>query len=190
VLELLALSSSACVAGWPAIVEAQRGLDQFMTPAAPCTDEPITPALAVGAEFRPGAPLRTSFVESGAAVAIPLSGFVIGQRCGPIKGARVDFWQADERGKYDMTGFRFRGHQVTDETGRYHLETILPGAVAGRARRLNARVTVPSKPPLTTALFFPDDPGQTKDPLFRKELLMKKTKTETGAVTFNFILDL
>jgi protocatechuate 3,4-dioxygenase beta subunit len=190
VLELLALSSSACVAGWPAMVEAQRGLDQFMTPAAPCTDEPLTPALPVGAEFKPGAPLRTSFGEPGAAVTIPLSGFVIGLRCGPLKGARVDFWQADGRGTYDTTGFRFRGHQLTDETGRYHLETILPGAAAGRARRLNARVTVPSKPPLTTALFFPDDPGQAKDPLFRKELLMKKTKTETGAVTFNFILDL
>jgi len=172
------------------MLAAQRGLDQFVTPSVRCTDEPLTPAVAVGAEFKAGSPLRTSLVERGAAVTVPLSGFVIGQRCGPIKGARIDFWHADDRGAYDPIGFRYRGYQLTDEAGRYHLDTILPGAAAGRARRLNARVTVPSKPPLTTALFFPDDPAQAKDPLFRKELLIKKTKTETGALTFDFILDL
>src|SRR5262245_23786248 len=96
VLELLALSSSACMAGWPAILAAQRGLDQFVTPAVRCTDEPLTPALDVGAEFKAGSPARTSLVEAGAKATVPLSGFVIGQRCGPIKGARVDFWHTDD----------------------------------------------------------------------------------------------
>jgi catechol 1,2-dioxygenase len=55
----------------------------------------------------------------------------------PVSGAVLDVWQADARGKYDMTDpkhppkhteFRNRIRLITDETGFYEYETIRPAA--------------------------------------------------------------
>ncbi|MBV8772487.1 MAG: hypothetical protein JO166_09185 [Deltaproteobacteria bacterium] len=40
-------------------------------------------------------------------------------------GVILDFWQADADGEYDNSGFRLRGHQSTDDHGRYLLETMV-----------------------------------------------------------------
>jgi protocatechuate 3,4-dioxygenase beta subunit len=106
-----------------------------------------------------------------------------------VKGARLDFWQADAAGAYDMTGFRFRGHQVTDADARYKLETVMPGPEANRAPRLGVRVTAPGQTPLTTLLFFPDEPKNARDRQFAPTLLMKRGVTG-GSFTFDFILNL
>jgi protocatechuate 3,4-dioxygenase beta subunit len=166
---------------------AQQSLDQFLT-APPCKDEKLTPAVAPQPAYAPGAPGRTSLVEPGAAgTRVVVTGHVIGLKCGRIKGARVDFWQADAAGAYPATG-PLRGHQLTDADGKYRLETIRPGAAAGRARHLSARVEPPGKPALTTVLFFPGDPANAGDKRFQPQLVMKELAG--GTYSFDFILDL
>lgn len=169
----------------------QQGLDQFVN-APPCKDEKLTPAVAPQAAFAPGAPARTSLIEPGAAGArVVLTGYVIGLKCGRIKGARVDFWQADAAGAYPASGPRLRGHQVTDADGKYRLETMRPGAPSGRARHLAARVEPPGKPALTTVLFFPGDPANAKDKSFQSQLVMREVGgAPAGTYAFDFILDL
>jgi protocatechuate 3,4-dioxygenase beta subunit len=173
-LELSTLTSVAGALGQTAIAAASFAAGQGAAPSATCTDAPLTPAVPETAGFRPNSPARTSLREAGAAApAFTLSGSVIGIRCGRIKDARVDFWQADSRGLYDAAGTRFRGHQLTDADGRYRLESAIPGAAAGSARRLHVRVTPAGKPALTTTLYFPDDANRTRDKSFRPELVMK-----------------
>lgn len=170
----------------------QRGLDQFLMPAPPCKDDKLTPAVAPDPPFRPDAPVRTSLLEPGVGgQRVLLSGFVIGLACGRIKGARVDFWQADAAGAYDRAGARLRGRQTSDAEGRYRLETVLPGPTPGRARRLSARVEPAGKPALVTELFFPDDPGNARDTLFKPALAMRPVPgAPAGTYAFDFVFDL
>jgi protocatechuate 3,4-dioxygenase beta subunit len=168
-----------------------QGLDQFVN-SPPCKDDKLTPAVAPQPAFALGAPARTSLIEQGATgPRVVLTGHVIGLKCGRIKGARVDFWQADAAGAYPASGSRLRGHQLTDNDGKYRLETIRPGAPAGRARHLSARVEPPGKPALTTVLFFPADPANAKDKSFQPQLVMSELGgAPAGTYAFDFILDL
>lgn len=178
----------------------QRGLDQFVIPSPPCTEADLTPAVPDAAGFKAGSPQRTSLVEAGAPGAkVVVSGFVIGLKCGRVKDARLDFWQTDARGAFDMQGFRFRGHQQTDAEGRYRLETIMPGRTGKRAPHLAVRLTPPGQPPLTTVLFFPDEVRNASDPQFAPKLVMKhgtvfkpqaEIRSDIRAFRFDFILNL
>ena len=184
--------------GWMDAAGAQ-GLDRFMAPAAPCEANPVvTPALKVGA-FKPGAPLRRALAErETAGTPLSLSGTVSGLTCGRIAGARVDLWHADVRGAMDHSGYRLRGHQVTDAEGRFAFDTIVPGAPRGQAPRLNLRVEIPRsylrKPAqsgtFTTALFFPADPRNERDPMYQSPLVMKAAPGSAAAYVFDVILEL
>lgn len=171
-----------------------------MVPLAPCKDATVTPAVADAPSFKAGSPARTSLVEPGApGTRLVLSGSVSGVTCGFIKGAKLDFWQADARGNYDQAGYRFRGHQVTDANGRYRLETIVPGPNGARTRLVNVRIDVAEKGSLTTQVFFPDEPTNARDHAFRAELVMKPAlpagspPNPGGAprsATFDFLLNM
>lgn len=187
---LLAAVTMPGVLAWRGLARAQ-GLDKFTVPTVACKDEKPTPGVADDKTFRAGAPARTNLVDASTpGQKLVLTGTVKGVVCGPIKNARVDFWQADARGVYDASGFRLRGYQLTDANGQYRLETIVPAAAPGRARHLSAKVTAAGKPGITTALFFPDDPANAHDPAFRTELAMKATSGPEGlTATFDFVLD-
>jgi protocatechuate 3,4-dioxygenase beta subunit len=170
-------------------VAGQSGLDKFLLPAPPCKDD-LTPAVPVGTAYRPGAPLRKTLIEKGApGTRMTLSGYVTGLTCGRIKGARIDFWQADANGKTDNAGFNFRGAVLTDAEGRYSIETVVPGSDRGRARHIGARVGPAGKTALTTLLFFPDDVVATKDKQFHKNQVMKAVGGAANSYTFDFLLD-
>ncbi|MCS6911073.1 MAG: hypothetical protein NZM11_11005, partial [Anaerolineales bacterium] len=101
------------------------------------------------------------------------------------------FWHADDAGQYDNVGYKLRGHQFTDEQGRYTLETIVPGLYPGRTRHIHVKVQAPNRPVLTTQLYFPDEPRNAGDRLFNSALLLKEQPAENGrAATFNFVLDI
>lgn len=189
-LQLVLAAPVALVAGRRARAQ---GLGQFTTPSVPCGDVKPTLAAADEATFKAGAPLKASLVEPGmTGERLALAGTVSGVVCGPIKGARIDFWQADAAGAYDMKGFKLRGHVLSDAQGVFRIETILPGPYDKRARHLNARVTAAGKPTLTTQLFIADDPPNlnAKDKYFKPELAMKLSKGPSGwLANFSFILN-
>src|SRR5206468_12064660 len=102
-----------------------------------------------------------------------------------------DVWDADVRGGYDIAGYRVRGHQFTDDQGRYRLETIVPGIYVGRTRHFHVKVQAPNRPVLTTQLYFQGETVNTRDPIFSRDPVMQVNDAGAGrAATFGFVLDL
>ncbi len=162
------------------------------TPACGDDDDDPTPAQTEGPYYTPGNPERTSFLEPGiTGTKMIVAGLVLNTNCEPIARALVDFWHCDDAGVYDNVGFKLRGHQFTDEQGRYHLETIQPGIYPGRTRHVHVKVQSPNKPVLTTQLYFPNEPRNATDGIYRRELEMaiqdNADSSKSGA--FNFVLN-
>src|SRR5262249_47037764 len=99
------------------------------SPTPSCGDpEHPTEAQTEGPFSTPPSPERTSLREAGTkGTPLVVEGFVLDTRCRPVAGALLDFWQADDNGDYDNSGFTLRGHQFADASGRYLLVTIVPG---------------------------------------------------------------
>ena len=159
------------------------------TPACP-TGTVVTLAQTEGPYFKANAPQRTSLLEPGmAGTRLVVTGYVLTTDCQPIAGARVDFWQADDKGQYDNSGYRLRGYQLTDAAGRYSMETIVPGLYPGRTRHIHVKVQPPNKPVLTTQLYFPGEPANQRDGIYNKALEMQMQDTANGRIgTYNFVL--
>jgi protocatechuate 3,4-dioxygenase beta subunit len=151
-----------------------------------------TLAQTEGPYFTPNSPERQSLLEPGMkGQALELTGVVLTRSCKPVARALVDFWQADAAGAYDNRGFRLRGHQFTDAEGRYRLRTIIPARYSFRTPHIHVKVQAPNRPVLTTQLYFPGEPGNARDPIFRPELVMwLGPAAETRAGRFDFVLDL
>jgi protocatechuate 3,4-dioxygenase beta subunit len=160
------------------------------TPACGEADEP-SPRQTEGPYYKRHSPERQTLIEPGVAgTPLSLSGQVLSRRCQPIARALLDFWQADDEGAYDNKGYRLRGHQFADEAGRYRLETIVPGLYPGRTRHIHVKVQAPHNPVLTSQLYFPGEPSNRRDRLFRPELLVKVEETPGGQrAVFDFVLD-
>jgi protocatechuate 3,4-dioxygenase beta subunit len=164
--------------------------DLSPTPECGDDDEP-TPAETQGPFFTPHSPLRASLIEPGlAGTKIVVTGRVFTHDCRPVANALLDFWHADDAGEYDNEGFKLRGHQFTDASGRYRLETIVPGLYPGRTRHFHVKVQAPHGRVLTTQLYFPGEAKNRRDYLYRPDLLME-LKEADGARQgrFHFMLD-
>lgn len=140
-----------------------------------CGEKPErTPSQTAGPFYTPNSPRRGSLVEPGSkAERLVLTGFVLSPLCKPVVNALLDFWHCDEGGNYDNRGFRYRGHVFADAQGRYSLETIVPGEYPGRTRHIHVKVQAPGGRILTTQLYFPDEPGNRSDFIYRRELTMQ-----------------
>ena len=156
----------------------------------PLTCGEVTAAQTEGPFFKTNTPLRASLVEPGSSAArLMVYGQVLSSRCSPVAKALLDFWHADEDGKYDNRGFRYRGHQFTDAEGRYRLVTIVPAEYPGRARHIHVKVQAPGKRVLTTQLYFPGERGNDHDGLYRRDLEMRMTKGAAREGTFDFVVE-
>ena len=157
-----------------------------LAPTPECKPGRATVAQTEGPYYSPRTPLKANFRADAQGEPIVLEGFVLDTQCRPLAGAWLDFWHADSKGEYDNTGFRLRGHQATDAEGRYRLETILPAIYPGRARHIHVKVSAREGGRLlTTQTYFPGDPGNARDSLYRPELVARKS----GALlSFDFVL--
>jgi protocatechuate 3,4-dioxygenase beta subunit len=165
---------------------------QQLAPTPECKDshEP-TQRQTEGPFFKPRSPQRSDLRESGLrGEAIAISGLVLTRGCKPVANALVDLWHADGAGEYDNKGFRGRGHQFTDAEGRYRFVTVKPARYPGRTPHYHVKVQAANRPVLTTQLYFPNDPGNDRDPIFRKELVMRLVDGAPPAVRFDFVLDI
>jgi len=128
-------------------------------PAVDC-EAGLTPSNQEGPYFKEGSPETTNlFADGTQGTPLILAGQVLNEDCLPIPGVKLDFWQTDAKGEYENTGYSFRGHQFTDNKGRYYLETVLPGLYDSRPiEHIHVKVTSPSGEVLTTQLYFPDQP--------------------------------
>jgi len=147
----------------------------------------LTALQTEGPFFKPKSPERRSFIESGFhGEKLILSGVVFSRACTPVANALLDFWHSDDMGEYDNQGFSYRGHQFSDAEGRFRLETIVPARYPGRTRHIHVKVQAQGRRVLTTQVYFPGDPGNRRDPLFRDALALRNVG---GEGRFDFVIE-
>jgi protocatechuate 3,4-dioxygenase beta subunit len=184
---------AAAAATGLAVATGEQAFAQELKPTPQCDDgDAPTPRQTEGPFYKPRSPQRTDLRERNVSgQPVELSGVVLTRSCRPVAGALVDLWHADAQGEYDNTGFRYRGHVFADDQGRFRFLTIKPALYPGRTRHYHVKVQAPNRPVLTTQLYFPGEPGNARDGLFRKELLMRVAERQDGlAARFDFVLDL
>jgi protocatechuate 3,4-dioxygenase beta subunit len=172
---------------------AREGEAQELAPTPACDDSgAATPQQTEGPFFKPRSPERADLREQDASGRpVELSGLVQTRRCRPLAGAVLDLWHADDKGVYDTGGFRYRGHLITGADGTFRFRTIMPAVYTGRTRHYHFKVQAPGSRLLTTQLYFPNEPANRRDTLFRRELLMRVAAAGDGlAARFDFVLDI
>jgi protocatechuate 3,4-dioxygenase beta subunit len=163
-------------------------LGQQLPPTPQCgADAQATRPQTEGPFFKPKSPLRSDLRSELKGRPVTLTGLVLTRDCRPVANALVDLWHADADGDYDNWGFRGRGHQFTDAQGRYRFLTIRPARYTGRTPHYHVKVQAANGPVLTTQLYFPGDPANRRDPIYRQELEMTFTGASDGR--FDFVLD-
>ena len=168
---------------------AQDGPRLELTPACGDHAQP-TIAQTEGPYFKPDAPLKRDLAaDRPKGERMTLAGLVLDRTCRPVPKALVQIWQADETGAYDNTGFSLRGHQFSDEAGRWWFSTIVPAAYPGRTRHIHVKVQRPGGRVLTTQLYYPGEALNRRDGLFDQRLLMRITAASDGKFArFDFVV--
>lgn len=148
----------------------------------------------LGPFYRPGSPFRTKLADNPN---LFLSGTVKDTEGNPV-ACYVDFWQADQDGKYDENGPGFRGIQYAPE-GKYELQTIKPGCYDisepsdpqphdFRCSHIHVKIWVRGKDVLTTQLYFADSSYDDTDHWFSKDRCIKFVDEQHA--TFDFVVNL
>ena len=113
---------------------------------------------------------------------VTVSGRVFGTRGDVLEGAKMEIWQANHIGRYDLDGYRYRALLMADGEGKYSFESVMPGHYPGRVcQHIHYLVTAPGYKPLITQLYFATDPvfegdpdrNYTRDPLVRSRDLVR-----------------
>ena len=147
-----------------------------------------------GPFFTAGAPERLVLVRSDdAGERLAMSGSVRGDDCAILAGAIIEVWQADAKGNYDNDGYHFRGKLRTDRDGTWNLATIVPGRYLNgstyRPAHIHIKIAQAGYQPLTTQLYFPDDPFNAADPFIKPSLVMPIVQSKAGKRgSFDFVL--
>ncbi len=125
-----------------------------------------TPVEVLGPFFKKGAPNATNLRVAGdPGVPLRVSGRVVNTRGEKVEGARVDIWQADHHGVYDIKGYRYRTKVLTGAAAEYGIDTVMPGHYSDRpAQHIHYMITAPGHKTLITQLYFATDPYFEGDP--------------------------
>jgi protocatechuate 3,4-dioxygenase beta subunit len=121
-----------------------------------------------------------------------------------LPGAKLEIWQADHSGRYDLDGYRYRATLLADDKGQYSFDSVMPGHYPGRVcQHVHYMISAPGHKTLTTQLYFATDPvfegdpdrNYTRDPLiYSRELVRPVTlagdpKEIHAAVNFEIVLE-
>lgn len=158
----------------------------------------LTVPTVQGPYYKEGSPIKEGgeFAKGIEGEKLVVTGKVLSfLNCNPIKGAILDFWQADSKGKYDNEGFNLRGKIISDENGNYRLDTILPASYSEgnitRPAHIHVKAWIPENPgnpALVTQLYFEGDPNM--DIFVKGPLIMKIVdRNGTKFANFDFVLE-
>ncbi len=129
----------------------------------------FVPEVTEGPYYFDPALVRFDITENKPGLPLELRLKVVGTRCQPLSGARVDVWHCDAGGLYsgyvnrsdngavDVKGETFlRGTQYADADGKVRFRTIYPGWHYGRTTHMHFKVFINEINVLTGQIFFPD----------------------------------
>ena len=120
----------------------------------------------LGPFFRKGAPNNATMrVSDEPGFPLRVNGKVSNTRGQKVQGVRIDMWQADHVGLYDVQGYRYRTKLEVESASEYAVETILPGHYDDRpAQHIHYMISAPGHKTLITQAYFATDPFFDGDP--------------------------
>jgi hydroxyquinol 1,2-dioxygenase len=159
----------------------------------------------MGPFYKTGAPGATMLRAAGdRGMPLVVAGRVITVHGEVVPDARVEVWQADHGGLYDLEGFKYRASLTPGTSGGYRFESVMPGHYPARvARHVHYFVTAPGYKALTTQLYFATDevfegnPDRhyAKDPLITSRSLVRpvtlggRPDAPDASVEFELVLE-
>ena len=164
-----------------------------------------TPFCELGPFYKRQAPNASMLrAASDAGMPLALSGTVYDVRGAIVPDAKLEIWQTDNDGHYDIEGYRYRTLLEPGAKGSYAIESVMPGHYPTRVcQHVHYLVTAPEHKPLITQLYFATDPvfegdpdkNYTRDPLITSRELVRPVvikgdpKQITAAVNFDLVLE-
>lgn len=101
--------------------------------------------------------------DSGLSLAV--AGRVYSVRGDALAEAKLEVWQADHFGLYDLDGYHYRATLSADSSGAYSFDSVMPGHYPARVcQHIHYVVTAAGHKPLITQLYFATDPVFEGDP--------------------------
>lgn len=164
-----------------------------------------TPHVEMGPFYKKRAPSTTLLRAPGdPGMPLKVTGRVINTNGEQIAGAKLEIWQANHGGLYDLEGYRYRAAMTTPASGAYGFESVMPGHYPARvARHVHYFVTAAGCEPLTTQLYFATDEvfggdpdrNYSKDPLITSRTLVRpvtlagKPEAASASVEFELVME-
>ena len=168
---------------------------------------PATPTDQLGPFYKKGTPQSPGHSamlrEPGdPGLQLAVAGAVYSTRGEVLPGAKIDVWQTDHHGKYDITGYRYRALLRAGVNGEYGFQSVLPGHYPARkCQHIHFLVQAEGHKPLVTQMYFGSDPIFKGDPaknmnddcpsveLVRPILLSDQATTMGASATFELVLE-
>ena len=164
-----------------------------------------TPWNELGPFYKRQAP-RTANLRAAGDPGLPVnvSGRVFDVRGNALPSAKVEVWQADHAGRYDINGYRYRSTLIANDSGKYAFDSVIPGHYPSRVcQHIHYLVSAEGHKPLTTQLYFATDPvfdgdpdkNFTRDPLIQSRELVRPVIVSGGpkkmhaSVSFEIVLE-
>jgi protocatechuate 3,4-dioxygenase beta subunit len=119
-----------------------------------------TPTEVLGPFYKKGAPNQADLrIQGDPGMPLVVSGRVVNTRGEKVPGARVALWHADDAGRYDVQGYRYRAELVVEAASEYKIRTIMPGHYDDRpAQHIHYMISAPGHKTLITQAYFATDP--------------------------------
>jgi protocatechuate 3,4-dioxygenase beta subunit len=166
-----------------------------------------TPIDQLGPFYKKGTPQSPGHsavlrAEGDPGLQLSVAGAVYNTRGEVLPRAKIDVWQADHQGHYDITGYRYRALLRAGVKGEYDFQSVLPGHYPARkCQHIHFLVQADGHKPLVTQMYFGSDPVFKGDPaknmnddcpsveLVRPILLSDQATTMVAGATFDLVLE-
>jgi protocatechuate 3,4-dioxygenase beta subunit len=162
-----------------------------------------TPIDQLGPFYKKGAP-NTAMLRGAGDPGLPLAvaGAVYNTRGEELSGAKIEIWQTNHQGHYDLSGYRYRATLLSGEKGAYDFQSVIPGHYPARVcQHIHFLVSAPGHKPLVTQMYFGSDPVFKGDPrknmnddchsveLVRPILLTDLPGSMNASATFELVME-
>jgi protocatechuate 3,4-dioxygenase beta subunit len=164
-----------------------------------------TPHCELGPFYKRLAP-HTSVMRAPGDSGMPLelSGVIYDTRGAIVPDAKLEVWQTDNAGYYDIEGYRYRAVLEPGASGAYSIASVVPGHYPSRVcQHVHYLITAPGHKPLITQMYFATDPvfegdpdkNYTRDPLITSRELVRpvtikgEPKQMIAAVNFDLVME-
>ena len=162
-----------------------------------------TPIDQLGPFYKKGSPHTAMLRRPGdPGLALAVAGAVYDTRGNALPGAKVEVWQTNHAGSYDLSGYRYRATLIAGSNGQYDFQSVIPGHYPARVcQHIHFLVRAAGQKPLVTQMYFASDPVFKGDPaknpnadcpsieLVRPILLKDQPDTMTASATFELVME-